>query len=172
MELDRNSWWTRRRETELAHRDVALHGAGIPSVVLRTAAELLGQPFSVSASLDDEYGEEISVGDASGSTHDGCFFWLAPASPTLKRAVVDAALTLHSHYLGCDVDWSRVAPEIVDSLKPGRVLRLRTSRARRRVTVRSFQADAGLVARLLAKPLEIDCSTGVALLKRGLKSSG
>ena len=171
MELDHHCSWTRRRETELAHRDVALQGAGVPSVVLKAAAALLGRPFSARASVDDEYGQEISVGIASGSTHDECFFSLTPASLKLTRAVVDAVLTLHSHYLGCDVDWSRVAPEIVNSLKPHRALRLRTSQAKRRVTLRCFEADAGLVARRLAKPLEIDCSTGVALVKRRLKTT-
>jgi hypothetical protein len=84
MEFDHHCSWTRRRETELAHRDAALQGAGVPSVILKTAAELLGRPFSASASVDDEYRDEISVGVASGSTHDGCFFSLTPASLNLN----------------------------------------------------------------------------------------
>jgi hypothetical protein len=162
MRLDHDCSWTRRRETELSYDGAALNGAGVPRVVLTIAAASLGHPFFERQSAEDEFGKEISIGNASGATHDECFFSLSPAGTELTRAVVDAVLRLHSHYLAREVDWSQVAPGIVDELKPDRTLRLRASPATRRVTLRCFASDAGLLAKRFAKPLEIDCSSAVA----------
>ncbi|HEX6163499.1 MAG TPA: hypothetical protein VFZ31_09045 [Vicinamibacterales bacterium] len=160
--MDHECSWTRRRLTELACDDAAVSGAGVPPSILRIAAASLGEPFSARDSTDDEYGKEISIGAASGSTHDECFFSLAPSTPALKRAMVEAVLRLQSHYLDAEVDWSQAAPRIVDELRPGRTLRLKASPEKRRVTLRCFDSGAGMLARRFAKPLKIDCSSGVA----------
>lgn len=121
---------------------------------------------------DDEYGAEISVGDvAFGTMHDECFFSLEPASMELKRALIDAVLALHSHYLGSDVDWSMVVLEILDRWTLDRALRIRSSRTRQTVTMRWYESGRGPWAWRFAKPLQVDCSSGVALLTGILKST-
>jgi len=166
MELDHECSWTRRRETELAHREDRLQGAGVPAVVLMMVARLLGRNLSARPSTDDEYGAEISLNDlARGTTHDECFFQLAPVSMELKRALVDAVLALHSHYLETDVDWSRIGPEILERWKPGCTVRILSIRATRQVKVRCYEAGAGMLARRFAQPLRIDCSSGIGVMR-------
>ena len=165
MQLDHECRWTRRYESELTDRDSALHGAGVPSAVLKRAAALLGRELTTRPSKTDEYGAEITLADlAGGATHDECFFSLEPVLPELKRALLEAVLALHAHYLGSAVDWSRAIPEILKQWLPDHTIRLRSVPAKHRVRIRCYPSGAGTIARRLSKPLEIECSTGVATL--------
>jgi hypothetical protein len=164
IRLDHECRWTRFRRTELSHRGQSVSGAGVPTAVLRNAALSLGPMLSSRPASDDPYGEEISLGQvAKGATHDGCFFRLEPASIELKRALLGAALDLHSYYLGLDVDWSRVLPALLDRWGPDVTVRMRSIPVTKQLRVRVHGAGAGLLARLFARPLRVNCSTGVAV---------
>jgi hypothetical protein len=166
MEIAHHCWWTRRRLTQLSEQRQHLHGAGVPVAVLKLAADKLGAAFSTRQSTSDEDGEEVAIGDlASGATHDACFFSLEPVTLELKGAVLDAVLDLHAHYLGRDVDWSRIRGTLIDQWRADVTVRIRSFPARGQVTVRRSVAGAGLVSRLFAPSTRIDCSSGVAIAR-------
>ena len=127
MDIDHQCWWTRRHLTELSERESRLYGVGVPIEALTMAAAELGAALSRRPSATDEYGDDIVLGDvATGGTHDGCFFGLEPVSHDLKRGLLDAVLALHAHYLGREMDWSRIRAELLDLWEPEIAIRMRS----------------------------------------------
>jgi hypothetical protein len=127
---------------------------------------LLGSKLTARPSEADEYGEEVTVENvASGSTHDGCYFCLEPVSPQLKDALLRSVLELHSRYIGTEVDWSRVLPELHERLGTGKTLRLRSIARQQRLSVRSYFHGSGVLTRVLTRPLRIECAGGVGVVK-------
>jgi hypothetical protein len=122
--------------------------------------------LSVRPSADDPYGEDIAIGAiGAGTTHDGCFFSLAPASQELKRSLLDAVLGLHAHYLGSSVRWERVGRPLFDRWEPGLAMRFRSSPSRQTFVVRRYDAGAGLLARRVAPAITIERASGVAVMR-------
>jgi hypothetical protein len=159
-------WWTRRRETELVDYDGELSGAGITAEVLARTAVLVEGEFTVRPSTRDEYGKDVFLGAVvTGSTHDDCFFRLAPCSARLKRALLESVLALHSSYLRKDVDWSGAVNSLLHLWMPGTTLRIRANDRHCRVSVQSFRTGATFFERLFNKSRIVDCATGVGLLR-------
>lgn len=48
--------------------------------------------------------------------HDNCFFYIKPAEDALLGKLLNCILEQHSFYLGQEVDWSSIFPEIVKQL--------------------------------------------------------
>jgi hypothetical protein len=164
--VEHQCWWTRRGETELADHGGSVRGAGVPVRVLRVAATLLGAALSVNPSKSDQYGEEVVLHPvAAGATHDGCFFRLEPTSIELKRALLEAVLSLHSHYyLNRHVNWSQVQTGLLEQWTTGVALRIRSFPRSGEITVRRYEAGAGLLVRLFAQSSRINCSGGRATI--------
>ena len=156
---DHECWWTRRRESEIRDHGSSLSGAGVPTGVLKEAPAVLGTAWSERPAADDEYGARIAIGAVTGSTHDGCFFQLTPASTAVKEAVVRAALRLHGAYLGDPINERAVLPIVLEEFSTGRTIRLRTDSRRRHLTIRTYPSGAGWLARLRARRVRVDCSS-------------
>ncbi len=160
-------WWTNRGKTELVDVDGRLSGAGIPPEVLAHTALLMGEEFAERTSITDEYGKDVCLGAVvTGSIHDDCFIILEPASVSLKRALLESVLALHSSYLAKDVDWSAVLGPLMELWMPGTTLSIRANDRRCRVSVQSFRNGATFIEKLFKRLVIVDCATGVGLLNR------
>lgn len=159
--IDHHCWWTRHHVTLLTHEGNELRGAGVPRAVLEELAALLGEPLSSDPSDDDEYGDEVKIGArAGGHTHDGCFFLLLPVSDEMKSAAIAAVLSLHSRYLGRELDWAAVQDLLLQHWKQHSALRLQSDPRRRQLTVQLHAPEASwLERRLHATQFRIDCSS-------------
>jgi hypothetical protein len=163
---DHDCWWTRHRVTELTHERNELRGAGVPRPVLENLCSFLGEPLSFDRSDADEYGDEVKIGPrARGHTHDDCFFLLTPISDDLKSAALAAVLSLHSRYLGRELDWTAVHELLLTHWKQHSALRLRSDPAKQLLTAQFSTPGATWPKRCLhATQLKIDCSLNSPLV--------
>ena len=166
MKMEHSCWWTSRKESEISDDGACLSGAGICPRAIERAAFLLGSTLTRRAATDDEYGESIAIDKlADGGVHDGCFFWLRPPSLSLKVAVLQSLLELHSSYLGVIVEWSAVVPAILERFHAGMTIRLRSDAKRQCLLIRAYPKGSKLIARLRARPVRVECAGGVGLLR-------
>jgi hypothetical protein len=158
-------WWTRTHRSELTNTGDAIVGAGCPREVLEHAAGRHGTELRERPSEDDEYGQEVSLGAvAGGLSHDDCFFELRPVSVSLKRLVVGSVLELHATYLGKEVDWSGVVEPLAERLAPNTSMRIRSRVREQRLAIRVYPRGSGLLRRLVAKAVLVDCTEAKAVI--------
>ena len=164
---EHDCWWTRRRETELSQHGDELRGAGVPFHVLKQSEAALEVPLTSCPSAEDEYGEDIELGTiARGGTHDDCFFWLEPASTSVKQTILESVFHQHSFYLGRDVDWAAVRQSVLALWVPAVTLRIRSFPRREEVSIRRWANAAGFWERRFCESHRIWCDSGVARLAR------
>jgi hypothetical protein len=75
--------------------------------------------------------------------HDNCFFWIEPMNADLLGRVFGCILEQHSFYLGQEIDWSGISPELIRRLVSLGELELQSDPKRQCLWIPQLEARRG-----------------------------
>ena len=152
---DHNCYWTRRRRTRLTRHGRCLSGAGIPVAVLQHAASALDMALKVRPMPDNEYNDEVRIGDYVGYLHDACFMSFEEPSAELEAALLSGVCALLAGYLGRESAPIDASEAIRTRLREGWSVEIQAIPREASLRIRAFPAEAGWWTRAFSPRLTL-----------------
>jgi hypothetical protein len=104
---------------------------------------------------DEEYNDEVRIGEQVGEVHDECFIGFRQPSAEFEAALLAGVAALHATYLGRESLPPEVLRAVRERLREGWSVEIEANRREASLRIRAFPADAGWWTRAAARSLTL-----------------